>query len=1023
MLLPLNRRAASVLATLAVALGSCARPGAEHFVTGGTAGAAEQRPLNVGTNTAGETCTMRQRADGNAAVYCGSWEQPSARIQAGEAAAAGDAAALATASPWRNAIARRLDCNAPQPATILGDVPAAAMQCTRRLGGWPQVALVAVVGGRAYYADGVQPAFQPMQRAIGVIAGRVSADAAGGTATVGLEAARLAAASYSAADIATYEALVRRAALANLAQDYLNSEKAYRAAAAVLDRQTPRNPQAAVPLMSAAVQASNEGRMAEADRLFADAEARAAKAGNGDPTLRPRLAHDRGLHLLNQGKPEQALALFIQAREQYAALLSPEVLRGGSGPAPLGQIASGRLNDQLTIRSVLRDTVQDSAVLGLIESRRYAAVALRQLGRAADGDTEAEAAADLTRRAGLNDRALTARLLRTAGTIAQVEGRDADAGSRLSASAAAFEQSLPGSRPVAVTDLLRAGVLAHGGRLDEALEPCREASAILRARRLGTTPELIAPCLEAFAASARARPDEAQRTNREMFEAAQLAQTSLTTQQIARAAAELQENARDPRAADALKQQKAAEDALDEAQRARDEAAKTGGQPDANRLAELDKRLAEARHAAEDAEGAVQATAPNFPQLVQQAVSADDVLKALHPGEAFAAFMLGRTQGWAFLLRDGRIDIAAIDGGEGSVDPLVLRIRKSVEAGADGNPPAFDAAAAEALYAALFGKLAPRLDGARALVVSPTGSLLSVPFALLIAGHADPASLATAPFLVRRVTIAHVPAAANFVSLRRAAGGSRASKPWFGFGEFRPVTLRQAAASFPGTACADSARDLAGLPPLPGTRLELEAARKLLDASPDAQLLGPAFTVPQVRQVALADYRILHFAAHALLPTDLRCQDAPAIITSPPADARDAGEAMLTAPVAQTLHLDADAVILSACNTGGPGGAAGESLSGLARSFFYAGARSLLVTHWEVNDRYTAYLVAVILGNYKGGPGMAEAVAAAERKLLEQATGPDAWQAHPFFWAPMALIGEGGSPPGRTAAAAPAVPR
>lgn len=62
------------------------------------------------------------------------------------------------------------------------------------------------------------------------------------------------------------------------------------------------------------------------------------------------------------------------------------------------------------------------------------------------------------------------------------------------------------------------------------------------------------------------------------------------------------------------------------------------------------------------------------------------------------------------------------------------------------------------------------------------------------------------------------------------------------------------------------------------------------------------------------------------------------------------------------LDLDADLVILSACNSGGAGGdTAGESLSGLARAFFYAGARSLLVTHWSVSDAVAKYAVAVTL--------------------------------------------------------------
>jgi CHAT domain-containing protein len=266
--------------------------------------------------------------------------------------------------------------------------------------------------------------------------------------------------------------------------------------------------------------------------------------------------------------------------------------------------------------------------------------------------------------------------------------------------------------------------------------------------------------------------------------------------------------------------------------------------------------------------------------------------------------------------------------------------------------------------------------------------------------------------------VTHVPAAANFVALRRVAGGSQARNPWFGFGDFRPVSLRQAQATFPAASCADSARLLAGLPPLPGARQELEEARVLERAGANDQLLGLGFTVATVRQAALRDFRVLHFATHALLPTDLVCQDEPAIVTSTAPTAPNASGALLTASLVAGLQLDADTVILSACNTGGPnGGTAGESLSGLARSFFYAGARSLLVTHWPVNDQITRILVVSTLQHYRDNAqaGLAAALSESQRTLIGQAKGDLALLAHPYYWAPLALIGES-SPSGALAA-------
>jgi CHAT domain-containing protein len=397
---------------------------------------------------------------------------------------------------------------------------------------------------------------------------------------------------------------------------------------------------------------------------------------------------------------------------------------------------------------------------------------------------------------------------------------------------------------------------------------------------------------------------------------------------------------------------------------------------------------------------------------VQQVVLASDVFSALHPNEAFAAITLGSDDGWVFLLRNGTIVVSKIDAGVKRVAELVQHVRAGIEqTNADSLPP-FDIADAQQLYNLTLGGLAGSLTGVKSLVVAPAGPLLSLPFEVLLTGPATLDKLASAPWLVRQYTLTHVPAPSNFVSLRKIAGGSRASQPWFGFGDFRPVSLAQAEQTYPGAACLESAKLLASLPPLPGAHRELEAARKLLDAAPSDELLGPAFTARAVLDTHLKNYRILQFSTHALLPAELRCQAEPAIITSAPLNAPNANGALLTALAVVGLDLDADLVILSACNSGGPGGStAGESLSGLARAFFYAGARALMVTHWSVNDQVAAFLVADTLRRMKDNPavGVTGALRDAQLAILADAgKGLPAEIAHPFFWAPFAVIGEGG---------------
>ena len=118
---------------------------------------------------------------------------------------------------------------------------------------------------------------------------------------------------------------------------------------------------------------------------------------------------------------------------------------------------------------------------------------------------------------------------------------------------------------------------------------------------------------------------------------------------------------------------------------------------------------------------------------------------------------------------------------------------------------------------------------------------------------------------------------------------------------------------------------------------------------------------------------------------------------------------MLTASEVALLKLDADWVILSACNTAsGDGKPGAEGLSGLARSFFYAGARSLLVSHWPVETNSAVELTTGIFEEMKTNPeiGRAEALRRSRIRLINNQTHPE--YAHPYFWAPFVVVGEGG---------------
>jgi CHAT domain-containing protein len=1007
----------------------CVSPPPDAYVdTGGVGAAAES--ISLGTNDVHESCTQQMQPSGEALIYCGAWDTPSGRVSV----AAGSAAAiplsqLAADSTWRTSLNQRYDCGTTSTPITLAGEPAVELRCTRRIGGWPQLAVATSIGGKLYLADFVPAALPAVERSIGIQSGKMQpAEISASASASALAGQRAAEQAVTTGDVRQFDQLIRNGRNANLSENFQVAALSYQAAAELEQKAQPNSPTVATPLMLQALQLSNLGRFTEADALLARAATLAQSPDLHDPTVVPQLWYCQALDLINQDKPQAALTLLEQAEARYISLLPPDVLTAQAASASsagarraLLQTGGGgvgvgdALSDQMRAASLQNDVIYRTALPGVIETRRYRAVALRMLGRLPESVAASDSANQLAQQQGFSRLALGARLYRSSAMIAAADKQGSAAISELGTSASLFGRTLPGSRPLAETRFLRAAALAEAGRNADALADCRNAAGLLRDLKVGADNQLIEPCLEVYGtASSQAAPALQQTLLAEMFELSQLAQASVTSQQIALASARLAENARDPHVAEAIRARDQARAVLADLVRRRDELTQTqqGGTPiDPAMAAEADRRIAAARQARDDADAALQSASPNYGQLVQQVVTAPEVLAALHPHEAFVAVTLSDKVGWSFLLTGGTLQLGRIDGGLPRMAGLVKRFRASMEFDTP-QPPPFDTGAAQDIYSAVFGSFGAGLDGVTALVVAPAGPLLSVPFAALLTGPGDPAQLGTAPWLIRRMTVAHVPAAANFVSLRKIAGRSGAHQAWFGFGDFRPVTLRQAEASFPGASCHDSAEGLALLPPLPGAHTELEKVRSLLGAPAADEMLGANFTAGAVEKAKLKDYRILHFATHALLPTDLSCENQPAIVTSAPDGAPTAAGALLTAADIANMDLDADAVILSACNTGGPnGGSAGESLSGLARSFFFSGARALLVTHWSVSDRFMGYLMGLMMGRYHDHPqdGLAASMAGAQRQVLDEATGAAAGAAHPFYWAPLALVGEGGT--------------
>ncbi len=208
-------------------------------------------------------------------------------------------------------------------------------------------------------------------------------------------------------------------------------------------------------------------------------------------------------------------------------------------------------------------------------------------------------------------------------------------------------------------------------------------------------------------------------------------------------------------------------------------------------------------------------------------------------------------------------------------------------------------------------------------------------------------------------------------------------------------------------ADVDAVRRLA---PLPETADELRAIAAVLNAGDGSVILGAQATERTVRNTILSDSRVLAFATHGLIAGQIRGAAEPALVLTPPAVASDADDGLLTASeIARYLQLDADWVILSACNTAAGDKPGAEGLSGLAKAFFYAGARALLVSHWSVPSDSAVKLTTRMLAEAAENPGIARAEAL-KRSMLALMNDPEnAHFAHPLFWAPFVVVGEGGA--------------
>ena len=193
---------------------------------------------------------------------------------------------------------------------------------------------------------------------------------------------------------------------------------------------------------------------------------------------------------------------------------------------------------------------------------------------------------------------------------------------------------------------------------------------------------------------------------------------------------------------------------------------------------------------------------------------------------------------------------------------------------------------------------------------------------------------------------------------------------------------------------------LRGQAPLPETADELCAVARDVGADMSQIRLGARATEREVKRLSesgqLAQYRIIHFATHGALAGQVQGNAEPGLLLTPPATPSAEDDGYLTASEIAGLKLDADWVVLSACNTAAGGAQGAEALSGLARAFIYAQARALLVSHWEVDSGAAVKLITSTMRQLAANKAMGRAEAM-RQSMLALIDHGEPREAHPAF--------------------------
>ncbi len=283
------------------------------------------------------------------------------------------------------------------------------------------------------------------------------------------------------------------------------------------------------------------------------------------------------------------------------------------------------------------------------------------------------------------------------------------------------------------------------------------------------------------------------------------------------------------------------------------------------------------------------------------------------------------------------------------------------------------------------------------LILVPTGPLMSLPFATLITDQSN-FTFRKANWLIKQVSISYLPSIKS-LEYSKDNDDKLFNKNFIGIGD--PILINYQNQNELNSF--DQLMEINQFSPLPETREELSIIAKSLNQPLENLYMGEKAREEVVKKIDFSNTNIIMFATHGILSGELANVYEPALILTPPNEITNEDDGLLTASDIMKMDLNADWVILSACNTAAGDNTDAEALSGLAKAFFYAGAKSLLVSQWVVESESTVLLTTGIFENLMNKTNISNAKAF-QSSMLKLIDNPE--YSHPFYWAPFILVGQ-----------------